>query len=224
MDEQDKLIVTLTVAELRELLHGTAEVLVAGMTEAVAEAARVMVTSGAGRAEEERPSERPEREPGPTSDLIRAKEVAQLLGASVRQVWRLSSCGVLPPPISIGRSRRWRRTDIGSRRQKRQRRNGSGWQGSGTGHAEDHRHRRDQESVRGGCCCVRDRALSVRGAAEGQATISHTCSTGAASSVLSPLWLGQVHALPQRIAQVALGPPAKPDIQLPPVAGRRGTR
>ena len=38
--------------------------------------------------------------------------VARALGLGVRTVWRLSSAGELPPPISIGRSKRWERRRI----------------------------------------------------------------------------------------------------------------
>ena len=44
--------------------------------------------------------------------LLKADEVADLLAISVRSVWRLASRGELPPPIEIGRSKRWRRDDI----------------------------------------------------------------------------------------------------------------
>ena len=38
---------------------------------------------------------------------LTADQVAQLLGISVRSVWRFSSAGELPRPISIGRSKQW---------------------------------------------------------------------------------------------------------------------
>ena len=38
---------------------------------------------------------------------LTVEQVARLLGISVRSVWRFSSAGELPPPISIGRSKRW---------------------------------------------------------------------------------------------------------------------
>lgn len=44
--------------------------------------------------------------------LLRAGEVAQLLGVSTRTVWRLVSAGRLPPPLAIGRSRRWEQADV----------------------------------------------------------------------------------------------------------------
>ena len=110
MEDPDRLVVTLTVAELEELLRWTAQVLVASMREALVEAAHVTATRGVDRARRGGPDRMPE----PTSKLIGVKEVAQLLGAGERTVWKLSSCGVLPPVISIGRSRRWRRQDIES--------------------------------------------------------------------------------------------------------------
>jgi len=44
--------------------------------------------------------------------LLRATEVARLLRISVRQVWKLTSSGQLPSPIEIGRSTRWRDSDV----------------------------------------------------------------------------------------------------------------
>jgi predicted DNA-binding transcriptional regulator AlpA len=38
---------------------------------------------------------------------IPAKEVARLLGVSVRQVWRLNSMGKLPKPLRLNGSVRW---------------------------------------------------------------------------------------------------------------------
>jgi predicted DNA-binding transcriptional regulator AlpA len=43
---------------------------------------------------------------------VAAKEVGKLLGISIRQVWRLNSCGKLPRPIRLGGSVRWRRDEI----------------------------------------------------------------------------------------------------------------
>ena len=40
------------------------------------------------------------------------KGVARALGLGVRTVWRLSSSGELPPPISVGRCKRWERRAI----------------------------------------------------------------------------------------------------------------
>ncbi len=46
--------------------------------------------------------------------LLDVKGVASTLGLGVRTVWRLSSTGVLPAPIAIGRSKRWERRAIES--------------------------------------------------------------------------------------------------------------
>lgn len=43
---------------------------------------------------------------------IPAKELARLLGVSVRQVWRLNSAGLLPKPLRLNGSVRWRRNEI----------------------------------------------------------------------------------------------------------------
>ena len=40
------------------------------------------------------------------------RSVARALGLGVRTVWRLSSSGELPTPISVGRCRRWERRAI----------------------------------------------------------------------------------------------------------------
>ena len=40
------------------------------------------------------------------------KAVARALGLGVRTVWRLSSSGELPAPISVGRCKRWERRAI----------------------------------------------------------------------------------------------------------------
>ena len=46
--------------------------------------------------------------------LLPVAEVARLLSMSVRTVWKLTSAGELPPPVSIRgcRSARWRRREI----------------------------------------------------------------------------------------------------------------
>ena len=46
------------------------------------------------------------------SILLTVREVAHLLAIGERTVWRLSSIGELPSPVSIGRSRRWCRRTI----------------------------------------------------------------------------------------------------------------
>ena len=44
--------------------------------------------------------------------LITAGELAALLHVSVRSLWRLRSCGVIPEPVRLGNSVRWRRDEI----------------------------------------------------------------------------------------------------------------
>jgi excisionase family DNA binding protein len=44
--------------------------------------------------------------------LLRVSDVAKALAVSVRTVWRLSHSGALPEPLRVGRSARWRASDI----------------------------------------------------------------------------------------------------------------
>lgn len=44
--------------------------------------------------------------------LLRVQEVAQRLGVSARQCWKLLASGRLPQPVRLGRSVRWRESDI----------------------------------------------------------------------------------------------------------------
>ena len=44
--------------------------------------------------------------------MMTADELAETLCISKRQVWRLKAKGDIPKPVNIGRSVRWRRTDI----------------------------------------------------------------------------------------------------------------
>lgn len=45
--------------------------------------------------------------------LLKAEDVATLLGISMRSLWRFRSTGVIPAPIRIGeRTLRWRAQDI----------------------------------------------------------------------------------------------------------------
>ncbi len=44
--------------------------------------------------------------------LLSAGALAQLLGVSVRHVWRLRDAGDLPAPIKLGKLIRWRRAAI----------------------------------------------------------------------------------------------------------------
>lgn len=45
-------------------------------------------------------------------DLINIRQLAGILGVSVRHVQRLLDTGRLPAPLYIGRCRRWRREEI----------------------------------------------------------------------------------------------------------------
>jgi excisionase family DNA binding protein len=44
--------------------------------------------------------------------LVRADEVARMMGVSERTLWRLLSAGKIPQPVRIGRSTRWRLAEI----------------------------------------------------------------------------------------------------------------
>jgi len=46
------------------------------------------------------------------SIAVSAKQLSQLLGVSLRQVWRLNSTGKLPRPVRIGGSVRWNRAEV----------------------------------------------------------------------------------------------------------------
>ncbi|HEY4311889.1 MAG TPA: helix-turn-helix domain-containing protein [Pirellulales bacterium] len=50
--------------------------------------------------------------PNPKMVLIKANEVADLLGVSTRTLWRLLSEGRLPQPVRLGGNTRWRLPDI----------------------------------------------------------------------------------------------------------------
>lgn len=43
---------------------------------------------------------------------ISARDLAAMVGVSLRQVWRLNSAGKLPKPIRLGGSVRWNRKEI----------------------------------------------------------------------------------------------------------------
>ena len=105
---------TLTVAELKELLHGTAQVLVAGMKEAVVEAVQGVLSIQTSQFRKEPPERRPKEKPASPNLLMKANEVAEFLGVDVRTAWRFALCGVLPPPIKVGGTSRWHRRDIES--------------------------------------------------------------------------------------------------------------
>lgn len=44
--------------------------------------------------------------------LLNVKEVARLLSIGERTVWAKAAAGVMPAPIRLGRSRRWRREEL----------------------------------------------------------------------------------------------------------------
>jgi predicted DNA-binding transcriptional regulator AlpA len=44
--------------------------------------------------------------------LLSAEKLAQILGISIRTLWRLRAAGKLPVPIRLGGSVRWRLADI----------------------------------------------------------------------------------------------------------------
>ena len=46
------------------------------------------------------------------SMAISARQLSQLLGISLRQVWRLNATGKLPRPVRIGGSVRWNRAEV----------------------------------------------------------------------------------------------------------------
>ena len=50
--------------------------------------------------------------PVPIKLLLSVREVAKALGMSERTVWRLAATGDIPPPLAIGRSRRWSRSTL----------------------------------------------------------------------------------------------------------------
>ncbi len=43
---------------------------------------------------------------------ISARQLSQMLGVSLRHVWRLNSAGKLPKPIRLGGSVRWNREEV----------------------------------------------------------------------------------------------------------------
>lgn len=44
--------------------------------------------------------------------LVTADELALMLGVSARTVWRLNSTAMLPRPLKLNRSVRWKHADI----------------------------------------------------------------------------------------------------------------
>lgn len=55
-----------------------------------------------------------QHEAGNTREVlaIRARDLAEMLGLSVRQIWRLHSAGKIPKSIRLGGSVRWKRGEI----------------------------------------------------------------------------------------------------------------
>jgi excisionase family DNA binding protein len=43
---------------------------------------------------------------------VSARELAEMLDVSLRQIWRLNSAGKLPKPIRLGGSVRWNRQEV----------------------------------------------------------------------------------------------------------------
>ncbi|MHC4476779.1 MAG: helix-turn-helix transcriptional regulator [Planctomycetota bacterium] len=43
---------------------------------------------------------------------VPAKELAGMLGVSLRQIWRLNATGKLPRPVRLGGSVRWNRAEV----------------------------------------------------------------------------------------------------------------
>jgi len=48
----------------------------------------------------------------PESETLNAKELAELLGIHVRSIYRRKLDGSLPEPVQVGRSVRWRKSDV----------------------------------------------------------------------------------------------------------------
>jgi prophage regulatory protein len=47
-----------------------------------------------------------------TAELIRIKDVSELVSVSRSHIYRQIEAGLFPPPVKIGRSSRWRRSDL----------------------------------------------------------------------------------------------------------------
>jgi predicted DNA-binding transcriptional regulator AlpA len=58
------------------------------------------------------PDKSPEDEMFKADEMITVKEVAKMLGKSPRSVRRHSKEGIMPPPVKIHVSTRWRRSEV----------------------------------------------------------------------------------------------------------------
>ena len=47
-----------------------------------------------------------------TEKLLSVKKVAEIVGVSARQIWRLVADNVFPKPVHVGHSARWLWSDI----------------------------------------------------------------------------------------------------------------
>ncbi len=54
------------------------------------------------------PTEQTDHGPVREAALLAVTQVAQILNVAERSIWRWSDAGLMPPPISLGRSKRWR--------------------------------------------------------------------------------------------------------------------
>jgi excisionase family DNA binding protein len=54
----------------------------------------------------------PEPRPAVDAELLNAREVGQLLGCSVRHIYRLADSGRMPRPVKLGQLVRWRRAEV----------------------------------------------------------------------------------------------------------------
>ena len=57
-------------------------------------------------------SELPDDGTAPPLSLLTDRELAKVLGTSRSSIWRYVSMGLLPPPIKIGGSSRWRSDEV----------------------------------------------------------------------------------------------------------------
>jgi len=47
-----------------------------------------------------------------TGALLKVEQVAAIVNAGTRTVWRWAALGILPKPVSLGRSKRWLRREV----------------------------------------------------------------------------------------------------------------